>query len=111
MAKFVLLLKGGDFKRFSAEETQKVVEKYVGWADKLRKEGRHRAGEELNNTGAVLEARNGQIVDGPFTETKEAVGGFFMIEAKDYEEAKQIARECPHLLFNGVVEIREVIPH
>ncbi len=111
MAQYILLLKHTDFTGFSPEEMQKVLEKYMAWADKLRKEGRHRGGEELNNTGVTLKRENGRIVDGPFTETKEAVGGYFVIEAKDYEEAKQISRECPHLAFNGVVEIREIIPH
>jgi hypothetical protein len=111
MAQFVLLLKHADFSGFSPEEMQKVLEKYLAWADKLRKEGRHRGGEELDGTGAILQMKDGQIIDGPFTETKEAVGGYFVIEAKDYEEAKKISRECPHLAFNGVVEIREIIPH
>jgi hypothetical protein len=111
MAKFVLLLKGGDFTRFSPEEMQKILEKYMSWVAKLKQEGRHHASEELNNTGSVLQSRNGQVVDGPFAETKETVGGFFLIEAKDLSEATRISRECPHLAFDGVVEVREVIPH
>lgn len=111
MAKFVLLLKGGDFTRFSPEEMQKILEKYMNWVAKLKTEGRHHASEELNNTGAILETKNGRVVDGPFTESKETVGGFFLIEAKDLSEATSISSDCPHLLFDGVVEIREVIPH
>ncbi len=111
MAKFVLLLRGGDFSGFSPEEMQKVVEKYIAWADKLRKEGRHHGGEELNSKGSVLQMKDGRVVDGPFTETKEAIGGFFLIEASDIHEAKQISRECPHLSFGGIVEVRDVIPH
>ena len=49
------------------------------------------------------------VTDGPFTETKEVVGGFFMIECKDLKEAVEIAKSCPHLK-NGFVEVRQVIP-
>ena len=111
MAQYVLLLHGADFKHYSPEEMQKILAKYIGWADDLRRRGIHRGGEELNRTGRILRLQNGQVVDGPFTETKEAVGGFFMFEAKDYNEAVTISKDCPHFQYGGYVELREVIPH
>jgi len=111
MAQYVLLLHGGEFKHYSPEEMQEILTKYLGWADDLRRRGIHRGGEELDNTGRILKLQNGQIVDGPFTETKEAVGGFFMFEAKDYTEAVKISKDCPHFHYDGHVELREVIPH
>ena len=47
--------------------------------------------------------------DGPFTETKEVIGGFFMVEVKDKREAIAIAKRCPHIK-GGFVEVRRVIP-
>lgn len=111
MAKFVLLLRGGDFTKYSPEEQQKIVERYMAWSEKLRKTGRHRAGEELKGGGRLLSVQNQRIVDGPFTETKESVAGFYMIEAENLEEAVEIAKECPTLTHNGMVELREVNPH
>lgn len=111
MASYVLLLRGGEFTGYSPEEMQKIVEKYMAWTKQLREEGRHKASEELNRNGRVLRWQQNRVVDGPFVETKEAVGGFFLIEAKDYEEAVSISRGCPHLEFKGEIEIRETIPH
>lgn len=111
MSKFLLLLRGGDFQSYSEKEMQEIVGKYMAWSDKLRSENRLVASEELKNDGRVLSVKNSQVIDGPYTETKEAVGGFYLIEAKDYDEASQIAKECPHLEFNGNVEIREINPH
>src|SRR5262245_61680025 len=111
MPNYVLLLRGGEYQGYSPEEMQKILEKYINWIGRLRSEGRHNASAELNKTGRVLRWKENRIVDAPFTETKEAVGGFFMIEAKDYDEAVSISRGCPHLEFQGEIEVREVIPH
>ncbi len=111
MAKFVLLLKGGDFTKYSPEDMQKVLEKYMNWSQQLKDKNHHLAGEELSGNGRVVSINNGKVVDGPFAETKETVGGFWMIEAENLDQAVQISRSCPHLDFNGDVEVREVIPH
>ena len=111
MANYMLLLKGGEYKGYSPEEMQKILEKYMAWSGKLRSEGRYKGGEELNKTGRVLRWQGNQVVDGPYTETKEAVGGFYLIEAKDYDDAVSISRGCPHLEFRGEIEIHETIPH
>ena len=111
MAQCMLLLRGGEFNGYSAEEMQKILENYLAWADKLMQEGKYHGGDELKEGGRVLSARNGNLVDGPFTETKETVGGYFLIEARNLEEAALIARECPHLTYAGTVEIREINPH
>ncbi|MCI0693434.1 YciI family protein [candidate division KSB1 bacterium] len=113
MAQFMLLLRGGgEFPVHSPEEMQKVLEKYLGWADKLRKEGKYRGGDELKDGGRVLSIKNGKaVIDGPYVETKEIVGGYFLIEAKNLDDATEIAKECPHLGYGGSVEIREINPH
>jgi hypothetical protein len=50
------------------------------------------------------------VTDGPFSETQEILGGFFMIEAADYAEAVEIARTCPHLKGDRWIEVRRVQP-
>ena len=49
------------------------------------------------------------ITDGPFIEAKELVSGFYMLAAKDFEEASELARGCPILRLGGAVEVREVM--
>jgi hypothetical protein len=48
------------------------------------------------------------VLDGPFSETKEIIGGYFAIQAEDYDEAVSLAGECPHLDYGGLIELREV---
>ncbi|MCI0413898.1 YciI family protein [bacterium] len=111
MATYMLLLKSGKFDNYSPEAMQEIVERYIGWANKLREQGRHRGGEELKPTGRVLRREKNKVLDGPYTETKESVGGFFLIEARDYDDAVEISRGCPHLDYEGEIELREINPH
>ena len=69
-----------------------------------------RRAHKLNDrTGTRLTLRGGQVVEGPFIETKEAVGGAFVIEAASLEEATAVGRECPVIdLQNGYVEVRVI---
>ncbi len=51
------------------------------------------------------------MVDGPFAETKETIGGYYLVEAPSYAEAVEIACTCPILGAGGSVEVRELEPH
>jgi hypothetical protein len=88
-----------------------VTKEYMAWADRLRAEGRHKAGQKLTDEpGKIIRPDGGRlsITDGPYAESKEVVGGFFVIGAKDYPEACEIAETCPHLKFGGRIEVRQV---
>lgn len=101
----------GQFDGRSQDEMMRVIEEYSAWAAKMREEKRFAGGEKLtDDAGKVLRNKGGKIVvtDGPYAETKEVVGGYFAIIAKDYAEACEIARECPHLKYGGRVEVREI---
>jgi hypothetical protein len=103
-----------DFQDFSPEEMQKIIQRYTAWGDKLRAEGRLVDSHKLTDgEGRVLRRSGGdvRIVDGPFSETKEVIGGYFTVSAASYDEAVEIARGCPHLDYSGVLEIREVEMH
>jgi hypothetical protein len=105
MAQFMLLIRGGDdqTRDYTPEQYQQVIQRYIDWSQKLRREGRNHGGDELKAGGKVVRVRDGQaVVDGPYTETKEAIGGYFIIEAAE------IAKECPVLLHHGAVEVREI---
>lgn len=111
MARFMLLIRGGDdgLADYTPEQFQQMLQRYFDWSDHLRREGRYVGGEELKPGGAVVRSRDGQpVVDGPYTETKEAVGGYYLIEAGSAAEAAEIATGCPVLLYGGAVEVREI---
>jgi hypothetical protein len=107
----MLFIRNGDEPQdLSAEEIQQAIQRFSNWARKLREQGKLVAAEKLkDNEGLMLSTRNGQIaVDGPFAETKETIGGYFIIEAGNLAEAIEITKECPALSHNGKVELREV---
>jgi hypothetical protein len=77
----------------------------------VRAEGRHRAGHKLtSDAGKIMQSKGGRtsITDGPFAESKDVIGGFWMISAKDYDEACRVAESSPHLGYGGRIEVREI---
>ena len=115
MAQFMLLLHEApdDFEGLSPEEIQRVIGEYTAWRENLATQGKLAAGLKLKNEGGRhLSRRNGElrVVDGPFAEAKEVVGGYFLIEAADYDEAVEISKSCPHLTYSQRVELRQVDP-
>ena len=112
MAKFMLLVGGADLDKRSAnaELAPIMLDRYMAWVQSFADAGRLVARYKLyDQTGARLTVRGGEVVDGPFVETKEAIGGIFVIEASSLAEATALARDCPVLrLQNGYVEVRAV---
>ncbi len=108
MPDFMLLFRGGEAKEKSPEEIQQLVQKYISWVKDLRAAGKFKAGDELRPTGRVVSSNQGKLTDGPFIETKDAIGGYFLIEAADYSEATAIAKSSPNLANGGWVEIRQI---
>jgi hypothetical protein len=110
MAKYLLLLGGADLDKRSAntELAGVMLQRYMTWMRSMRESGRYVSSYKLqDHTGKRLTVRGGEVVDGPFVESKDAIGGIFVIEAGSLDEATAIARECPVLdLQNGYVEVR-----
>ena len=114
MVDFMLVMKGthSDWIGLSAGEKQRVMEKYYGFVNNLKKENRFKSGSALKHGGTQLYAEKGMVIlDGPFAETKEALNGYFIFSARDQEEAVEIARSCPALIHGERVEIFEMGSH
>lgn len=109
MEKYIFLFRGGDGSSLSPEQQQEQMGKWMQWVDKLSKQGRYLAGEPLLPVGKTITGPKKSVTDGPFAESKEIVGGFFMIHAKDLDEATEIAKECPDYHLGGIVEVRQVM--
>lgn len=85
-----------------------VMKKYGEWTRKMAEKVvvTHAL---TDGVGRRLELVEGKIQDGPYAETKESIGGFYIVNAQDYGEAVELAKECPTLLYQGGhVEVREV---
>jgi hypothetical protein len=114
MAKFMLILHNppGVWRNLSAEEMQQKLEKYQAWANRIRSSGRHISSEKLGEEGGkVLSLHKGRVnvVDGPYSEAKEVVGGYFLFRAANYEEAIELTRDCP-FLDDHRIELRQTDP-
>jgi len=109
MAQFMLLLYDNptDWAAVSPEEMQKAIEKYFAWAKLPFVVGSERL---TDDAGRVVKTVGGQkqTTDGPYSESKEVLGGYYTIEAADYEEAEAKANEHPHLEYGGVIVVRQV---
>ncbi|MCI0706867.1 MAG: YciI family protein [Ignavibacteriae bacterium] len=106
---YMFIFHGGSYDGLSPDEVQKNMEKWFGWIEKLRNKGVYKAGEALEKTGKMLSQKNGKyIVDGPFAESKELVGGFFIVEAGSLDEAVEMAKDYPDFSNGGSVQVREV---
>jgi hypothetical protein len=99
------------FANISPDQMQKVVEKYIAWGKKLREAGVWKASDKLTDEpGRVMRRKDGQVrvTDGPYSESKEVLGGYYMIEAASYDKAIELARDCPQLEYGGTIEVRQV---
>ncbi len=96
------------FQDQSPEELQAEIEKWNVWIGGLAAQGKMLGTEGLLPTGKVLAGVNKTMTDGPYTEGKEMVGGFMLVQAESYDEAVEHAKGCPVFEMDGKVEIRQI---
>jgi hypothetical protein len=100
-----------DFNRRAAEENGKIYQEYMKFTEDIRKSGHFKLGDRLESvaTATTVRVRDGKplTTDGPFAETREQLGGYYIIEAKDLDEAVGIATKLPGARL-GSIEVRPV---
>jgi hypothetical protein len=98
--------------QLSKEEEQAEFEGYMAWNAEMRQRGIMVAGDALHpaSTATTLRVRDGKqhITDGPFAETKEVLGGYYVVDVKDLDEAIEVSAKLPHVK-RGSVEIRPIV--
>lgn len=103
---YLVLSRGMWDPRRTPEEIQRAIDAFYEWHARLVAEGVMRPGQRLARDGRLV-TRNA-ITDGPFTETKEIVGGYWFVVARSLDEAARIAAENPCLPFGLAYEIRPI---
>ena len=95
----------------SPEESGSVLAEYGAFAEEMAKRGVLTGGERLRPTtdATTVRVRDGEVLtsDGPFAETKEQIGGFFLVDCKDLDEAIQVAAKIPGAR-EGSIEVRPI---
>ena len=109
MKNFVLLFRGGLVQEKSPELWQNHMVKWKEWMDGLGQSGRLVGGQQLKQDGKVMRKDKNQIIDRPYAEAKEIVGGFLTLKANDQQEAIDIAKGCPIFEFDGTCEVAEIV--
>ena len=108
MEKFMLIFHGGISMDASPADLQANMGKWMAWVDKLSKEGKYVAGEPLLPGGKLVTGPS-SVTDGPYTEGKEVVGGYFIVNANSIEEAIAECKNYPDFKFGGQVQVRQVM--
>ena len=108
MSEFAYLFRGRQASP-SPEQQQKQMEKWMAWFKELGAKGHLKdPGHPLEPTGKVIGGDRKIVKDGPFAETKDVVGGYILVEAKDLAQAAEISKGCPILEVGGSVEVRPI---
>jgi len=106
---YMLLFRGTDWhKTLSPEQIQSVMSQWGAWFNRLADEGKLKAGQPLERETKVVTGKSRTVSDGPFAESKEAIGGYFLLTVDDFDDAVEIARQCPGLDYGISVEVRPV---
>ena len=107
---YMLIFRGTDwYKDLSPEQMQQVAGQWMAWFNRLKDRGTAIAGNPLEREGKIVSGKNGRLVsDGPFVESKETIGGYFLLKVNTLDEAVAIAQECPGLSYGIRVEVRPV---
>jgi hypothetical protein len=109
LAEYLVISRGQWDGTLSREEIQNAIDRFYTWLDQLVDEGKMKRGQRLMDEGKTV-ARKNVITDGPFGESKEVIGGYWFILARNLEEAAQIARSNPCLECGLFFEIRPIDP-
>jgi hypothetical protein len=97
------------YKKLSHEELQKLMNQNKVWIEKLTAEDKAKPGRALERRGAIVSGKSGRfVVDGPFAESKEAIGGYLVLNVETIDEAIAIAQSSPGLAYGGSIEVRPV---
>lgn len=111
MKEFMLLIRSEEEPKanLSPEQMQNHIEKIGNFIKKLTQEGRMKSAQPLEMAGRILSYQNGEVVDGPYNETKEIISGYYHLLAKDLDEAIEITKQDPRFQ-EGIwrIEVRPI---
>src|SRR4051812_3864927 len=109
---YLLIFREGSpntYTGMSPAQRQQLMQQWNEWYDGLAAQGKVQHGHPLEPQGRVVSgARGDRVVDGPFAEATEAIGGYFLLTVASLDEATEIAQRCPSLRHGMIVEVRPV---
>nr|WP_321235634.1 YciI family protein [uncultured Psychroserpens sp.] len=111
MKNFMMIFSGADYAALglSPEELQGRMGKWFAWGNKMEQAGVLRGGEALTPQIRRIVGENRTVTDLASAEVKEIIGGYYTVEAKDFDAVQDIAQDFPDYDLGGTVEIREIM--
>jgi len=106
---YLLLFSGRWDDGRTTDEVQQILERVTNWFNCLNEQGLVKGAQALDDKRGTLAGAKLAVVDGPFVESKESIGGYLMLEAESFEEAMRIAETCPTLQYGVRIEVRPVL--
>ena len=115
MADFMYLYRGSGesqpMAKPSPEDMQKMMKSYMDWFEAMKKNGHFKdPGAKLAMKGKVVRGGHQIVMDGPFAETKDVIGGYMILSAKDLDEAVGLLKDAPFAQGGGMIEVRPIQP-
>jgi hypothetical protein len=113
--RYMLLIYGDEQTRIGMSEQERgaMFKQYADFTESIRQSGALKAGDPLqpSSTATTVRMKNGKTVttDGPFAETKEQLGGYYIVDAKNRDDALSIAGRIPGVQVGGVIEVRPIM--
>ncbi len=113
---YLLMIYGNEqaWEKFTDAERKGIMQEYTEFTKSIAQSGHYRGGNELksiaNATTVRVRDKKKLVTDGPFAETKEQLGGYYLVEAKDLDEALALAARIPSVRW-GAIEVRPINPH
>lgn len=110
-SEYMLFFRGPDWdKGLPPGELQQRLDRVMAWFEGLQEQGKVKAGQPLGREGRIVSGgKQRTVADGPFAESKEAVGGYLLLQADDLNEAVAVAKACPTLEYGITIEVRPVL--
>src|SRR5918996_1851363 len=107
---YMLLYRSDEwYNRLSHDDLQRLMNQNKSWIERLTVQGKAKPGRALERSGAIVSGKSGRsVMDGPFAESKEAIGGYLVLNVETIDEAIIIAQSSPGLAYGGSIEVRPV---
>ncbi|WMN06043.1 YciI family protein [Marivirga arenosa] len=113
MKKYLLLLHEDieKMQKLSPKEMEELTNSHMACAEKLGKSGHFISGEGLEENSVKISGKDSIVKDGTFLESKEMIGGYYLLQAKDLETIIELVKGCPCHLWGGTTEIRPIMEY
>lgn len=113
MKKFLLLLHEDmeHLQKLSPKAMGELVNAHMVWANKLGESGHLISGDGLDEKCVTITGKECVVKDGTFLESKEMIGGYYLLQAKDLDAAVKLAEDCPCHLWGGTTEVRPIMEY